>query len=189
MPLGSGLIIRRGGWRPGGGQNGRRGRRRRSGLQWAARPSVGKRASRLCGPCDPPLAVMHWFLAAATGRDTRQEALLVQHLTDFVPVLPLIPHHRCHRRQVLAHPISTSALHCPSRRRSRRGPPLLWQTPRSLLVTPPLAPPIRRGHPPFVDEAGRCGMGFDVSGINHQGLWLWGIRRLWGVGWLWGVGC
>ena len=30
-----------------------------------------------------PLAVMHWFLAAATGRD----ALLGQHLTDFVPVI------------------------------------------------------------------------------------------------------
>ncbi len=43
-----------------------------------------------------PLAVMDWFLGAATGRD----ALLGQHLTDFVPVLPLIPHHRDRRRQV-----------------------------------------------------------------------------------------
>ena len=50
-----------------------------------------------------PLAVVEWFLAAATGRD----ALLGQHLTDFVPVLPLIPHHRGRRRQVLAQHIST----------------------------------------------------------------------------------
>ena len=53
-----------------------------------------------------PLAVMDWFLVAATGRD----ALLDQHLTDFVPVLPLIPHHCGGRRQaaVLAQHISTS---------------------------------------------------------------------------------
>ena len=50
-----------------------------------------------------PLAVMHWFLAAATGRD----ALLGQHLTDFVPVIPLISHYRGHRRQVFEHHIST----------------------------------------------------------------------------------
>ncbi len=53
------------------------------------------------------LAVVDWFLAAATGRDARRDALLGQHLTDLVPVLPLIPHHRGRRRQVFAHPIST----------------------------------------------------------------------------------
>ena len=37
------------------------------------------------------LAVMHWFLVAATGRDARRDALLGQHLADFVPVIPLIP--------------------------------------------------------------------------------------------------
>ena len=37
------------------------------------------------------------------------------------------------------------------------------------------------GDTPLV-EAGRRGMGFDVSGVNHQHLWLWGIGRLWGVG-------
>ncbi len=31
-------------------------------------------------------------------------------------------------------------------------------------------------------EAGRRGMGFDVSGVNHQHLWLWGIGSLCGVG-------
>ena len=89
-----------------------------------------------------PLAVMHWFLAAATGRD----ALLDQHLTDFVPVIPLIPHHRCRGLHNTSAPVKS--LHCPSRRWSRRGPPLLRQTPWSLLAIPPLAPPIRRGGTP-----------------------------------------
>ena len=40
-----------------------------------------------------PLAVMDWFLAAATGRDARRDALLGQHLTDFVPIIPLVPDH------------------------------------------------------------------------------------------------
>ena len=38
------------------------------------------------------------------GRD----ALLGQHLTDFVPILPLMPHHRGGRRQIFEHHISTS---------------------------------------------------------------------------------
>ncbi len=51
---------------------------------------------------------MDWFLAAATGRDARRDALLDQHITDFVAVIPLIPHHRCRRRQVFEQHISTS---------------------------------------------------------------------------------
>ena len=54
-----------------------------------------------------PLAVMDWFLAAATGRDARRDALLGQHLTDLVAIMPLISHHRGRRRQVFEHPIST----------------------------------------------------------------------------------
>ena len=50
---------------------------------------------------------MHWFLAAATGRDAGRDALLGQHLTEFVPVLPLIPDHRGRRRQVFVYPIRT----------------------------------------------------------------------------------
>ena len=38
-------------------------------------------------------------------------------------------------------------------------------------------------------EAERRGVDFDVSGVKHQHLRLWGIRRLCGVGWLWGIGC
>ena len=44
-----------------------------------------------------PLAVMDWFLAAAMGQNARGDALLGQHLTDFVPVISLIPHHRGRR--------------------------------------------------------------------------------------------
>ena len=54
-----------------------------------------------------PLAVMDWFPAAATGRDARRDALPDQHLMDFVPVLPLIPHHRGRRRQVFESHIRT----------------------------------------------------------------------------------
>ena len=126
---------------------------------------------------------MHWFLAAATGWNARRDALLGQHLTDFVPVLPLIPHHRGRRRQVFEHPISTSEVTAlPLTPVESQGTTLLLsQTPWSLLVVPPLVQPIRRGDPPFV-EAGRRGMGFDVSGVNHQHLWLWGIGSLCGVG-------
>ncbi len=83
-----------------------------------------------------PLAVVDWFLAAATGRD----ALLGQHLTDFVAVIPLIPDHRCHRRQVFEHHISTGEVTALplTQVEPRRRPPLLWQTPWSLLVMPPL---------------------------------------------------
>ena len=52
------------------------------------------------------LVVMDWFLAATTGQDARGDALLRQHLTDFVPVIPLIPNHPGRRRQSLS---STSA--------------------------------------------------------------------------------
>ena len=96
-----------------------------------------------------PLAVMGWFLAAATRRGARRDALLGQHLTDFVTTIPLIPHHRCRRRQSLRNTSApVKSLHCPSRRWSHRGSPLLSQIPWSLLVMPPLVPPIRRGASP-----------------------------------------
>ncbi len=86
-----------------------------------------------------PLAVMDWFLAAATGRDARRDALLDEHLTDFVPVIPSYPPSPQPQAAVLANTSApVKSLHCPSRRWSRRGPPLLWQTPWSLLVMPPL---------------------------------------------------
>ena len=67
----------------------------------------GKERLDFVTPAIQPLAVMHWFLAAATGRDAKRDVLLGQHLTDFAPVLPLIPHHRGRRRQVFEHHIGT----------------------------------------------------------------------------------
>ena len=126
----------------------------------------GKERLDFVAPALQPLAVMHWFLAAATGRNAKRDALLGQHLTDFVSILPLIPHHRGRRWQVFEHHIGTGEVTAlPLRRWSRRGPPLLSQTPWSLLVTSPLVLPIRRGAPPLV-EAARRGMGFDVSGVK-----------------------
>ncbi len=92
---------------------------------------------------------MHWFLAAATGRDARRDALLDQHLTDFVPVLSLILHHCGRRRQVLAHPVSTSEVTAlPLIQAEPQGTTFAVADPMELLVMPPLVSPIRRGHPP-----------------------------------------
>ena len=116
-----------------------------------------------------PLAVMHWFLAAATGRDARRDALLGQHLTDFVPVIPLIPHHRGRRRQVFEHHIGTGEVTAlPLTQVEPQGTTFAVADPMELAGHAPLVPPIRRGAPPFV-EAGRRGMGFDVSGVNLSG--------------------
>ncbi len=92
------------------------------------------------------LAVMHWFLAAAMGQDARQDALLGQHLTDFVAIMPFIPDHRERRRQVFAHHIGTAEVTAlPLTQVESQGTTsLLSQTPWSLLAMPPLAPPIRR---------------------------------------------
>ena len=67
----------------------------------------GKKILDFVTPATQPLAVMDWFPAAATGRNARRDDLLGQHLTDFVPVIPLIPHHHGRRRQVLAQHINT----------------------------------------------------------------------------------
>ena len=53
------------------------------------------------------LAVMDWFLAAATGRDVRWDALLEQHLAVLVAILPLIPDPCGRRRQVFVQHIGT----------------------------------------------------------------------------------
>ncbi len=97
---GSGLITRRGQWQPGGWQNGRRGRSTLAGCKTPPVLQPGKEILDFVALAIHPLAVMDWFLAAATGRDARGDALLGQHLTDFVPVIPFISHHRGRRRQV-----------------------------------------------------------------------------------------
>ena len=67
--------------------------------------------------------------------------------------------------------VPVKSLHyCPSRRWSRREPPLLWQT---LFAGHALLGASNQpgGSTPLV-EAGRRGMGFDVSSVNHQHLWI-----------------
>ena len=84
------------------------------------------------------LAVMDWFLAAATGWNARRDALLGQHLTDFVPVILLIPDHRGRRWQVFEHHISTGEVTAlPLTQVESQEATLLPQTPWSLLVMPP----------------------------------------------------
>ncbi len=50
---------------------------------------------------------MDWLLAAA-GWDAGPDPLLHQHLTDFVPVMFLIPNQRGRRWQILQHPIASA---------------------------------------------------------------------------------
>ena len=108
------------------------------------------------------LAVMDWFLAAATGRDARDDALLGQHLTDFVAVIPLIPHHRGRRRQSLS---STSAavksLHCPLTQVEPQGATFAVADPIELAGHAPLGATNQARGAPLV-EAGCPAMGFDV---------------------------
>ncbi len=88
---------------------------------------------------------MHWFLAAATGRNARRDALLGQHLTDFIATMPLIPDHRGRRRQVFEHHIGTDEVTALLLTQVEPQGKIPW----SLLVMPPLVPPIRRGAPPL----------------------------------------
>ena len=153
----------------------------RSRLQQAASPSVGKRDSRFCDPCATASCRNGLVSCGSDGAGARQDALPGQHLAGCVPVLPLIPHHRDRRRQIFSTPSApVKSLPCPSRRWSRRGPPLLPQTPWSLLVMPPWCHQSGGGRP--LVEAGCHGMGFEGRGINHQDI------RLCGVGWLCGIG-
>ncbi len=102
---------------------------------------------------------------------------------DFVPIVTLIPNHRGSRRQILEHPISTSEV---------TALPLTQVEPQG--TTFAVADHMERaGHAPLCDpsdgvqiplvEAGCRGMGFEISGVNHQHLWLYGI------GWFCCIGC
>ncbi len=89
-------------WGPGGVAERKRWASGRSGLQWAASPSVGKKDSRLCDAYTTLSCCKGLVSCGSDGRDARRDDLLGQHLTDFVPIVPLIPHHRGRRRQVFA---------------------------------------------------------------------------------------
>lgn len=124
-----------------------------------------------------PLAVMDWFLAAATEWNARRDALLGQHPTNFVPIIPLIPHHRGPRRQVFAHHTSTGEVTAlPLTQVESQGTTFTVTDPMELADHAPLGTTQSGGGHTSLVEAGRRGMGFDVSGVNHQHLWLWGIR-------------
>ncbi len=119
--------------------------------------------------------------------DARRDALLGQHLADFIPVIPLIPNHRGHRRASLSTPSApVKSLHCPSGG-GAVGDHLCCRRPHGACWSCPPWCADQAGGTPFV-EAGRCGMGFAISGINRQHLWLRGIARLYGIGWLYGIG-
>ncbi len=111
----------------------------------------GKERLDFVAPAIQPLVVMDWFLAAATGRDVRRDVLLGHHLTDFVPVIPLIPHHHDRRRQVLAHHISTGDVTaCPSLRWSRRRPLCCHRPHGACWSCPPWCHQSGGGQPPLL---------------------------------------
>ena len=169
-PPGSGLISRRGQWWPGGWQSGRQGRNGGSGLQWAASPSVGNRASRLCDARDPA-SCGHGPAACGsdsdgTGRDVRRGALLGQHLGDFAPAIPLIPHHRGRRQQILQPPISASEVTAlPLTQVEPQGTTFVVADPMEFAGHAPLAAHQTGLSPPLV-KAGCRGIGLEIGGIN-----------------------
>ena len=105
--LGSGLITRRGQWRLGGWQNGRGGRSGRSGLQWAASPSVGKKDSRFCDACDIISCCNALVSCGSDGAGCKAGCPAGSASYGLCPCHPLDSPSPCRRRQVLAHHIST----------------------------------------------------------------------------------
>ena len=78
-------------------------------------------------------------------------------------------------RQILQHPISASEVTAlPLTQVEPQGTPFAVADPIELAGHAPLGATDQVGGTPLV-EAGRRGMGFEISGVNHQDLWLWGI--------------
>ncbi len=98
-----------------------------------------------------PPAVMHWFLAVAAGWTARRDVLLGQHLTDVVPVLPLLIHHdRGRRRQVFAHPIRTGEVPAlPLTPVESQGTTFTVTDPMELAAHAPLGATNQAGAPPL----------------------------------------
>ena len=96
-----------------------------------------------------PLAVMDWFLAAATEWNARRDALLGQHPTDFVSSIPLIPHHRGPGRQVFAHHTSTGEVTAlPLTQMESQGTTFTVTDPTELADHAPLVRPNQAGGTP-----------------------------------------
>ncbi len=84
----------------------------------------------------------------------------------------MIPHHRGRRRQVLEHHISTSEVPAlPLTEAESQGTTFTVINPMELAGYIPLGTTNQAGAPPLV-EAEHRGMGFEVSGVKHQDLWL-----------------
>ena len=123
--------------------------------------------SRFCDPCDPASCCNALVSCGSDGAACKgRDALPGQRLTDFVPVIPLISHHRGRRRQVLAQHISTGEVTAlPLAQVESQGTTFAVTDPMEPAGHAPLGATNQGGgHPPFV-EAGRRGMGFDVSGV------------------------
>ena len=142
---GSGLITRRGRWRPGGWQNGRHGRSGRSRLQDAASPSVRKRASRFCDPCATASCCNGPVSCGSDGAGCKAGCPAGPASYGFCPcriLYPQSPRPQAAGPCVAYQPGEVTTL--PLTQVESPGNTLIW----SLLVMPPLVPPIRRGHPP-----------------------------------------
>ena len=127
----------------------------------------GKESLDFVTPAIQSLVVMGWLLAAATGRDARRDALLGQHLAES-PITAAAGGR-------FEDPMSTSEVAALPLTQvgSRVGDHLCCEDPMELAGHAPLGATDQAGTPPV--EAGRPGMGFEISGVNPQHLWLWGI--------------
>ncbi len=83
------------------------------------------------------LMVMDWLLPAATGGMPCWASILRIFSLPY-PCSPSIAAAGARSLRIPSAPVKS--LHRPSRRWSRRGPALLWQTPWSVLVMPPWCP-------------------------------------------------
>ncbi len=111
---------------------------------------------------------MDWFLAAATGRDARRDALLGQRPTDFVATASLIPHHRGRRRQVFEHHIDTGEVTAlPLTQVESQGTTFAVTDHMELAGHAPLGA-TNQARGTLLVETGRRGMGFDISGVKSS---------------------
>ena len=148
--LESGLITRRGQWQPGGGQNGRCGRRRRSGLQWAASPSAGKRASRFCDACDPASCGHGLVPCGSDGAGGKAGCPAGTASYGFCPCPTLHPPSPWPQAAVLAHPIRTGEVTAlPLTQVESQGTTFAAADPMELAAHAPLGTTNQAGAPPL----------------------------------------
>ncbi len=145
---------RRGRWRPGGWQNGRRGRSGRSVLQPAASPSIGKRASRFCDTCDPA-SCGHGLASCGSDGAGCKAGCPAGSILCILSLSNPCPHHPGSRRQVLKQHISTGgATALPLTQVESQGVTFAVADPMKLVGHAPLdATNQARGTPPLLNLA------------------------------------